>query len=370
MSRGLSGARVAVMDLLPIIHADADAFYAACHMAEDDTLRSRPIAVAGDPNTRHGVILAANYPARAYGIRTAMRLGEARYRCPDLITIAPQRELYKAYSIRMREIFHQWTPWVEPLSIDEAWLDLSHQLDQWNNDSVIAGRALQNAIFQRLGLTVSLGISASKMLAKQVSDWDKPSGLTVLRVEEIPERLWPRPVEELFGCGPATAKRLAQWNIKTIGDLAKSMPTLLQPLGIHGERLRARARGLDDTPVIPPRANDRQSVSVERTLPYNLLPRALTDQSWEPLIAELMTRLQATGMESTTLVVKYRTGHFITHTRRITSSAAIHTASHVLILLHQILKRSPITEPVRLIGLGLVDLTLVKAEQMRFWDDL
>ncbi len=358
------------MELLPIIHADADAFFAACHMAEDSSLRSRPIAVAGDPGTRHGIILAANYPARSYGIRTTMRVGEARHRCPGLITIAPQRELYTAYSRRLREIFDQWTPLVEPLSIDEAWLDLTPQMDRWHGDSVKAGQALQASILSHLGITVSLGISINKMLAKQVSDWNKPGGLTILPKDDISQRLWPRPIIELFGCGPSTARRLASWNIETIGDLAKTPISALTSLGIQGERLKTRAQGTDYSPVVPPRITDRQSISVERTLPYNLAPDALTDQSWQPLITELLIRRTSTGLDGRTLVAKYRTSDFTTHTRQITTSQSIHTAAQILTLLHQILARTPITQPVRLIGLGLTDLRLPTTEQMTFWQNV
>jgi DNA polymerase-4 len=357
------------MEWLPIIHADADAFYAACHMAEDASLRNRPVVVAGDPNTRHGIVLAANYRARAYGVHTTMRLNDARRDCPNLVAIAPQRPLYQAYSEQLRAIFREWTSVVEPLSIDEAWLDLNAKGEDWRYNSAEAGKALQAAVFQRLGLTISLGIAVNKMLAKQISDWNKPSGVTELRSRDIPQRLWTRPVLELFGCGPATARRLDHWGIRTIGDLAQCPSTVLQPLGIHGERLRIRAQGRDSTPVVVPLPTDRQSVSVERTLSHNLAPRHLTDETWLPLILELVQRLQAVGMESSTLVMKYRTNRFTTHTRRMAISGSIRTVAQVVALLHQILQRSPITESVRLVGLGFSDLALPSAEQIRFWDD-
>ncbi|MCY0881283.1 MAG: DNA polymerase IV, partial [Firmicutes bacterium] len=217
-----------------IFHCDADAFYAACHMAEDQRLTTNPVVICGDPSSRHGVIVTANYLARAQGIHTGMLLYEAQRLCPDVWAIKPDKALYRLYSQKMHAVFSRYATKVEPLALDEAWLEMGPLPSLPSNLPALAQR-LQQEIQDEAHLSVSIGISSNKMLAKQVSDWSKPHGITQLLPEEIPQRLWPREIAELFGCGPAFAQKLQKYAIKTIGDLAqKELAWVLQRFGQHG----------------------------------------------------------------------------------------------------------------------------------------
>ncbi|MDQ0191495.1 DNA polymerase IV [Alicyclobacillus cycloheptanicus] len=232
-----------------ILHIDMNAFYCSCHAAEEPELyKNRPTAVAGSPQTRHGVVVTASYEARQRGVRATMTVQEALRVCPDLIVIHPDFDLYRKYAKRVFALVRCYTPQVEIVSIDECFADVTGSR-QFGTAQEIA-QTLQQRILEELGLPCSIGIAPNLFLAKMASDFRKPMGLTVITLDDVPALLWPLPVQSMFGAGAKTAQRLERLGIRTIGDLARARPEpLLRSLGKRGLELRAWANGLDDRPV-------------------------------------------------------------------------------------------------------------------------
>jgi DNA polymerase-4 len=263
-----------------IIHVDMDCFYAAIEMRDNPELAGKPIAVGG--RSGRGVLTTCNYEARKYGCRSAMPSFKARELCPDLILLPTRFDVYKEESARIREIFAQFTHLIEPLSLDEAYLDISH-LD--SEASTIAWEVRQR-IRLETGLTASAGIAPNKFIAKIASDWNKPDGQFVVKEEEINDFLLPLPVEKIWGVGKRTATRLHEAGLKTCGDLRKrSELELVQRFGKFGCALHQLCRGIDDRPVNPKR--ERKSLSNERTFRHNLTSIDEGLEKLDELILEL-----------------------------------------------------------------------------------
>lgn len=233
-----------------ILHIDMNAFYCACHAAADpDRYEGLPTAVAGSPETRHGVVVTASYEARRRGVRATMTVAEALRACANLTLIAPDFDLYRDFSRRVFAVVRNYTPQVEVFSIDECWADVTGS-GQFGTAVEIA-RQIQTRIHSELGLPCSIGIAPNKFLAKMASDLKKPMGLTEITLESVPQLLWPLSVESMFGVGGKTAERLRRLGVSTIGDLAGAREELLQRyLGRRGPELRRLAMGLDDAPVV------------------------------------------------------------------------------------------------------------------------
>ncbi|WDL95591.1 DNA polymerase IV [Alicyclobacillus sp. ALC3] len=233
-----------------ILHIDMNAFYCACHAAADpDRYQGLPTAVAGSPETRHGVVVTASYEARRRGVRATMTVAEALRACADLTLIAPDFDLYRDFSRRVFAVVRNYTPQVEVFSIDECWADVTGS--RQFGTAVEIARQIQTRIQSELGLPCSIGVAPNKFLAKMASDLKKPMGLTEIALESVPHLLWPLSVESMFGVGGKTAERLRRLGVSTIGDLAGAREELLQRyLGRRGPELRRLANGLDDTPVV------------------------------------------------------------------------------------------------------------------------
>ena len=249
-----------------VLHVDMNAFYCACHAAsEPQKYKGRPTAVAGSVVERHGILVTASYEARAKGVRATMTVREALRMCPELKLIAPDFHLYRAYSRRVFSIVGHYTPLIEISSIDECFADVTG-CSQFGSASDIAQK-IQREILNSLDLPCSIGVSANKFLAKMASDLKKPNGITQLYPEDVAERLWPLPIEQMYGVGKSTAEKLHQLGLSTIGDLAHARESLLtRALGTRGIQLLAHARGEDNTPVqeVP---EDVKSIGHSVTLP-------------------------------------------------------------------------------------------------------
>lgn len=335
-----------------VFHCDADAFFAACHIAEDPGLATVPMVVAGSPSDRRGVVLTASYPARAFGVRTAMPLGRALALCPSLVVVPPAPALYRQRSRQMRAVFPTFSPLVEPLSIDEAWLDMTGGWHLWGPDPTHAARALQQAVQAACGLTVSVGVSANKMLAKQVSDWSKPAGITVLWPDEVPVRLWPRPVADLYGVGPKLTERLHHYGIETVGQLAAlDDRRLVAWLGQIGLSLRARARGHDAAPVMRPMPTDTRSVGAETTLAHDVARASDAGPVLLALADHVSSRLRAAGLLGRTVALKYKTHRFVSHTHQMQLAAATCYTDPLYRAAVRLFETRPHQDPVRLLGL-------------------
>lgn len=250
-----------------IIHCDADCFYASVEMRDDPSLRGRPMAVGGSSD-RRGVITTCNYEARKFGIHSAMATAAAKRLCPDLIIIPGRMDVYKEVSQQMQSIFYEYTELVEPLSLDEAFLDVSES-DLHHGSATLIAKEIRQRISDEIGITVSAGIASNKFLAKIASDWNKPNGQFVIPPGEVDEFIVKLPVKKIYGVGKAMTARLAESNIFTCKDIQQySIFELSQRYGQMGSRLYNLSRGLDDRPVEAGRR--RKSLSVENTFSRDL----------------------------------------------------------------------------------------------------
>ena len=268
-----------------IIHCDCDCFYASIEMRDNPSLLGKPIAVGGSPE-RRGVIATCNYEARKFGIHSAMASATARKRCPNLIIIRPDMEKYREASQHIHEIFHYYTDIIEPLSLDEAFLDVS-TCDLYQGSATLIAQNIREKVRENIGITISAGIAPNKFLAKIASDWNKPDGQFVIKPEEIGNFLEKLPVKKLHGVGKVTAGKMNRLGIETCGDLRSLEKKKLQRyFGSLGERLHQLSLGIDNRQVKTERI--RKSVSVENTYSNDLenLTRCINE------IPELIIQLE------------------------------------------------------------------------------
>ncbi|MBF7729756.1 DNA polymerase IV [Pseudomonas sp. N040] len=269
-----------------IIHVDCDCFYAAIEMRDDPRLARQPVAVGGAAD-RRGVIATCNYEARAFGVRSAMPSRQALKLCPDLLILKPRMEAYRAASREIHGIFRDYTEQIEPLSLDEAYLDVTRSSQHAGSATRIA-REIQNRVWQEVRITVSAGVAPNKFLAKIASDWRKPNGLFVIAPDEVEAFVSALPVSKLHGVGKVTAERLLRMGIRTCSDLRqRDRLDLLREFGSFGERLWQLARGNDERAVQAD--GRRQSVSVEHTYDQDL-PDLSACLARLPLLLEELNR--------------------------------------------------------------------------------
>jgi DNA polymerase-4 len=302
------------MIMRKVVHVDMDAFYASVEQRDNPDLRGKPVIVAWKGN--RSVVCAASYEARAFGVRSAMPAKRAERLCPDAIFIAPDFTRYRAVSGDVREIFKRHTDLIEPLSLDEAYLDVTTNKMGLPTATLVA-RTIRGQIRQELNLTASAGVAFNKFLAKLASDWKKPDGLFVIQPEEVDEFLLPLPVGRLPGVGKVNEEKLAKLGIKTVGELRSlELPKLEQEFGRYGVRLYELARGIDDNPVLPDRPT--KSISVEDTFQEDVL---LADT--EPMIRRLAEKLWSASRKESriprTIVLKLKTREFKILTRSHTA---------------------------------------------------
>lgn len=333
-----------------IVHLDLDAFFASVEVLENPNLAGKPVVVGGRPEER-GVVAAASYPARAFGVHSAMPMARALALCPQLVILPVRHSLYHRYSERVMAILHEASPLVEQMSIDEAYLDLTGQVPAWE-ETVEAARRLQARVRDEVGLSASLGVAANKVVAKVASGHDKPGGLTVVRPGEEAAFLAPLPVQTLPGVGPATAQKLAELGVTTIGDLARLPEADLRArFGRPGADLLLRARGIDDQPVVT--EHELRSISQEVTFSRDLADlETMRRQLWQ-LSREVGQRLKEVGMAAGTVAIKLRYADFTTLTRQMSLAVpagdeqGVYRAAQVL--LDRAWQRG---RPVRLLGVA------------------
>jgi DNA polymerase-4 len=247
-----------------------NAFFISCEMTRNDSLVGTPAAVAGDPKKRTGIILAANYEARAYGVKTAMVLHEALKLCPKMILVPPDHRFYAEKSEEVMNLLSNYTPVLEQNSIDEAWLDMTG-CEGLFGKPVEAAKRIMDEIKESLGLWCSIGIAENKFLAKMAAEMKKPLGITELWKQDIPIKLWPLPVKEMYGIGSKTAERLNRMGIRTIGELASfDRNRIVKTLGKGGIDIWFHANGIDDSPVLAHMDEDMKSVGRSTTLPEDI----------------------------------------------------------------------------------------------------
>jgi DNA polymerase-4 len=291
-----------------------DAFFASVEVLDDPSLRGKPVLVGHDGP--RGVVAAASYEARKFGCHSAQPMAVAKRLCPQAVVVAGHFHRYREMSERVFAIFERFTPQIQPLSIDEAFLDVTASLRALGPAEGIA-RQIKNAIRAETGLTGSVGVAPNKFLAKLASDMDTPDGLTVIRPEDVDRVLVPLPIDRIWGIGPKTAKRLADLNIKTIGDLRWMTPEwLAERFGADAEHYRNLALGIDDRPVTP----DRQAKSIgqEATFGTDLADLDELRQVLFGQAEQVGRRLRKAGLRAKSVWVKIRFGDFKTITRQCT----------------------------------------------------
>jgi len=285
-----------------ILHLDMDCFYAAIEMRERPELAGKPVAVGGSGG--RGVLTTCNYEARKYGCRSAMPAFKARALCPQLVLLPVRFDLYRRESMRLREIFARYTPLIEPLSLDEAYLDVSHL----GSEAASVAWAIRERIREETGLTASAGIAPNKFLAKVASEWNKPDGQFEIRVEEIESFLTDLPVDKIWGVGKRTAQRLREAGIATCGELrGRGEVELVRRFGKFGRSLHRLCRGIDERPVESNR--ERKSLGNERTFRENLVSleegRERLDELIEELAEDLSGRDEDRGIRECVVKVKF-----------------------------------------------------------------
>ena len=338
---------------LSIAHIDCDAFYATIEKRDDPSLAAEPVIVGGG---RRGVVAAACYVARTYGVRSAMPMFEALRLCPQARVVRPNIEKYARVGREVRQMMLQLTPVVEPLSIDEAFLDLSGtaRLHGLSPAKVLARLALE--VEKKLSITVSIGLSCNKFLAKIASDLDKPRGFAVLSAAEAPEFLAPKPVSFIFGVGKASAARLARDGFVRIADLQKvSELEMMRRYGEEGRRLARLARGIDARKVSADR--ETKSVSSETTFDRDIADfRALERILWAQT-EEVSARLKDKALAGTTVTLKLKTADFRIRTRAHSFASPTQLAGKIFAAARGLLEREADGTKYRLLGVGLSALT-------------
>lgn len=296
-----------------IIHADLDAFYAAVEQLDRPELRGKPVVVGGAPDSR-GVVAAASYEARRFGVRSAMPMREALRRCPEAVRVAPRFDRYREASRQVMAIFRSATTLVEPLSLDEAFLDVTEQVERYGSCEALA-RQLKAEVKRATGLTVSVGAGANKTVAKIASDIGKPDGLVVVPPGQEAAFLAPLPTRALWGIGPRAEARLSAAGIRSVGQLAHTEPGLVETLfGSRGPLFRAMAQGMDERPVEP--VHERKSVGAESTFPRDLPDGPELRQELARIADEVSERLARHGARARVICLKLRYRNFRTITRQ------------------------------------------------------
>lgn len=341
---------------LSILHVDMDAFYASVELRDDPTLVGRPVCVGGPARAR-GVIAAASYAARKFGVHSAMPTGQAQHLCPDLVLIEPNFEKYTAESRRIMAVFKQYTPLVEPLSLDEAFLDVSG-CERLFGDAVDIGRAIKSDILRETGLVASVGVAGSKFIAKLASDMEKPDGFCVIPPDDVQRVISPLPVSSIFGVGPRTAKRLEALGVQTVGDLAAlERKDVLKRFGSSGAWIHDLAHGIDSRRVTPRR--EEKSVSHERTFPEDVSDREVLRAQLFQLSEDVAFRLRDHGLRGRTVAVKARSESFKTVTRTKTLAFPTNLGPRIYAAARELLERVP-AGPLRLVGVQVSNLDDVR----------
>lgn len=339
---------------LSIAHVDCDAFYCSVEKRDDPSLRDKPIVVGGG---RRGVVSAACYHARVYGVRSAMPMFQALKLCPDLVVVKGTMEKYTHEGRRIREMMQALTPLVEPLSIDEAFLDLTGTERLHGLSPAQSLIKLQNDILREVGVTVSIGLSFNKFLAKTASDLDKPNGFAVLGRSDAPVFLQKQPVGFIFGIGPAFASKLEKAGLRTIADVVQcSDRELARRYGDQGLRLARLARGEDHRRVNP--TSERKSVSAENTFNTDIADiEALKDRLWQVSL-KTADRSKAKNLAGRTVTLKLKTSQFKSITRSRTLQQPIQLADAIFSTLEPLLESvADGSQTYRLIGAGISGLS-------------
>jgi DNA polymerase-4 len=346
-----------------IIHIDMDAFYASVEQRDNPELRGKPVAVGG--SRERGVVAAASYEARKFGVHSAMPSITAKRKCPDLIFVKPRFDAYKAISLQIRDIFAEYTPIIEPLSLDEAYLDVTENLQNiaLARDVALAIRA---KIKEETELTASAGVSYNKFLAKLASDHRKPDGIFVITPKMGPSFVETLPVRKFHGVGPATARKMASLGIETGLDLkGRTLEFLQQYFGKAGSYYYWAARGVDERPVRADRI--RKSVGAENTFPVDFFTYEAARDALREIIDKVWSYCEGSGTRGRTVTLKVKFANFQIITRSRTGPVPVRTRGELEELGNALLEPLfPVARGIRLLGISMSSLSAEEAEQPEF----
>ena len=344
---------------LSILHVDMDAFYTSIEERDDPTLAGLPVCVGG-PSTGRGVIASASYAAREFGVHSAMPTSQAERLCPDLVLLPPDFDRYTEASRQIMTVFRRYTPLVEPLALDEAFLDVSG-CDRLFGGAEEIGHSIRRDILKETGLVASVGVASSKFLAKLASDLEKPDGFCVIDPDRVREILDPLPVSKIFGVGPRTAKRLEAMGVTKIRDLAsQDRAEVTARFGASGAWIHDLAHGIDVRRVTPRR--EEKSHGMERTFPDDVEDREFLRLKLLEFSEEVAYHLRDRGLRGRTVTIKARYWNFRTVTRTKTLTTATNLGSRIYGVAAELLDRVA-PGPLRLLGVQISSLEDVRVPQ-------
>ena len=354
-----------------IFHSDCNSFYSSVELLSRPELRGVPVAVCGDPESRHGIILAKNEPAKRFGVQTAETIVSARRKCPDLVLLPAHHELYRQYSKRVNEIYARYTEFVEPFGIDESWLDVTASWHLFGAAPGAVAHEIRRTVKAETGLTVSVGVSFNKVFAKLGSDYKKPDAVTQFTRENYRNVVWPLPASSLLYVGRSASRELASLGIRTIGELAAADPAVLTAsLGKLGAELSRFARGEDDSPVRS--IYDKQevkSVGNGLTFPHDLTSEAEARTALFALSDEVASRLRAHGMWASAVQLSVKDPQMKLISRQTQLGSPVCTGRDIAQAALELLRANwRFPAPVRALTVTALGLSHGAAEQLSLFD--
>ena len=354
-----------------ILHCDCNSYYASVESISRPELKDVPMAVCGDPESRHGIILAKNDLAKHFGVQTAETIWQAKKKCPQLTLVSPHHALYEAYSDKINAIYGEYTDLVEPFSIDESWLDVTGTLYRFGTGQQIAD-TLRRRIREEIGITISIGVSFNKIFAKLGSDYKKPDATTLITRENYQDILWPLSARDMLFVGSASAERLSRMGIETIGAIALAGREQMKSiLGRSGETIWAYAMGLDNSPVKSfIDAEPPKSIGNSITFPRDLQGRQEVCAGLLALSDQVASRMRKLGLYCGTVQIQIKDPYLRTISRQQTLSAPTNVTKDIYDTAVAIAEKSwTMSAPVRLLSVTGANLTSCCAEQMTLIDD-
>ena len=349
-----------------ILHCDMNSFYASVELLEHPELAGRPVAVCGDPKSRHGIILAKNEEAKKYKVQTAETIWQARRKCPDLVLLAAHHDKYERFCRIINGIYLRYTDLVEPFSIDESWLDVTGSLSKFGLTGKEMADEIRETVKAETGLRQSVGVSFNKVFAKMGSDYKKPDATTVITRENYKDILWPLPARELIFVGKSTAARLEAMNIRTIGAIAQADPALLHSaFGKHGDEMYRYANGLEDAPV-QPYDSEREYKSVGNGITFrrNLQGRDDVRTAVVALADRVSVRLRRHGLTASGVKVDIKDPDLHTISRQMQLEHATNTSADIAKAAMDLIERNwRYSDPIRLITVTGINISVGLPEE-------
>ncbi len=341
-----------------------EALYRLQELGETLDLRTIPSAIGGNKESRHGIILAKSMPARAYGVKTAETLGDAKKKCPDLLIVPPHMDIYKEFSRKLITLLYEYSPIVEQYSIDEAFVDMTGTGDEIQSHPVVVAEKLRQTIYDSLGFTVNIGVSSNKLLAKMASDFEKPNKVHSLFPNEIQEKMWPLPVGELFFVGHATKTKLYNLGIRTIGELAASSRSIIEShLGKHGALIHDYANGIDYSPVAA-EAADNKGYGNSTTISHDVTDAAEAKKYLLSLCESVGSRLRKDHVMAGVVAVSIKSFDFSRGSHQCTLDSPTNVTGELFDNACRLFDEYWDGSPIRLIGVSTSKITKESMRQL------